>query len=244
MARFLTLAYGVVCYLCGIAAILYAICFIGGFSPRSIDAGGPPTAPLTALIINVVLLGVFAVQHSGMARRGFKAAWTSVIPPAVERSTYVLFSALALGLLYWQWRPIAGTLWATSGLLATILWIVYWLGWAILFTSTFLINHFDLFGLAQVWAAWRGSKLPSPEFRTPLFYRVVRHPIYVGFILILWGAPTMTWGRALFAAGATGYILIGIWLEERDLIAVFGQTYRDYRARVSMLIPMPPKSGS
>ena len=155
----------------------------------------------------------------------------------------MLFSALALALLYWQWRPIAGNLWSTSGGLATALMAVFWLGWAVLFISTFLINHFDLFGLSQVWSAWRGTKLASSEFRTPLFYRVVRHPIYVGFILIVWGAPTMSWGHALFAAGSTGYILVGIWLEERDLIAVFGDTYRDYRRRVSMLIPMPPKSG-
>ena len=243
MARLATLAYGAICYLIGLAAILYAICFIGGFSPRSIDAGGPPTAPVTAVIINLALLGVFAIQHSVMARPAFKAIWTTIVPQAVERSTYVLFSALALGLLYWQWRPIDGTLWSVSGPGAIVLMAVFWTGWAVLLLSTFLINHFDLFGLAQVWANWRGVKQASPEFRTPFFYRVVRHPIYVGFILIVWGAPTMTWGHALFAAGATGYILAGAWLEERDLVSAFGDTYRNYQARVSMLIPMPPKRG-
>lgn len=243
MAGLFALVYGVVCYAVGMAAILYAICFIGGYSPKSIDGGGTPTMPMTAVIIDLVLLGVFAIQHSVMARPAFKAAWTKVVPASVERSTYVLFSALALGLLYWQWRPIAGNLWSTSGTLAIVLTVVFWLGWAVLFLSTFLINHFDLFGLAQVWSAWRGTKQAAPEFRTPFFYKVVRHPIYVGFLLIFWATPTMTWGRALFAAAATGYILVGIWLEERDLIAVFGDRYRDYKARVSMLIPMPPKGG-
>ena len=148
MARFATLAYGVVCYLAGMVAILYAMGFIGGFVPKSIDAGGPPTAPTTALVINLLLLGVFAIQHSVMARPAFKAAWTKIVPAATERSTYVLFSALALALLYWQWRPIAGNLWSTSGGLATALMAVFWLGWAVLFISTFLINHFDLFGLS------------------------------------------------------------------------------------------------
>ena len=243
MARFATLTYGVLCYLSGMAAILYAIGFVGGFVPKSIDQGGPPTAPMTALAVNLVLLGIFAIQHSVMARPAFKAMWTTVVPAAVERSTYVLFTAIALGLLYWQWRPIAGTVWSTSGSLAIVLSAIFWLGWAVLFISTFLINHFDLFELAQVWAAWRGTERPTPQFRTPFFYKVVRHPIYVGFLLIVWGAPTMSWGHALFAAGSTGYILIGAWLEERDLVAVFGDAYRDYRARVSMLIPMPPKRG-
>jgi protein-S-isoprenylcysteine O-methyltransferase Ste14 len=243
MARLFALAYGVVCYVLAMVAILYAICFIGGFSPRSIDAGGPVAAPLTAAIIDLVLLGVFAIQHSVMARPAFKAAWTRIVPAAIERSTYVLFSAAALGLLYWQWRPIAGTLWSTSGAFAIVLAAIFWLGWVVLFLSTFLINHFDLFGLAQVWAAWRGTSMPAPAFHTPFFYRVVRHPIYVGFLLIFWSAPTMSLSRALFAAAASGYILVGIWLEERDLVAVFGDAYRDYKARVSMLIPMPPKRG-
>lgn len=241
MLRFAGLTYGVVCYLAGMAAILYAIGFIGGFAPMSVDAGGPSSAPYEAVIINLALLGAFAIQHSGMARRGFKAVWTRIVPAPIERSTYVLFSALALALVFWQWRPIDGTVWSASGVPASAIAIVFWLGWAVLFISTFLINHFDLFGLAQVWSAWRGTARPEPAFRTPFLYRVVRHPLYVGFLMVLWAAPTMSRGHALFAAASTGYILIGIWLEERDLVAVFGDTYRNYRSRVSMLIPLPPR---
>ena len=243
MIRLMTLAYGVVCYLLAMVTILYAIGFIGGFAPISVDAGGPATDTSTAVFIDLVLLGVFAIQHSVMARPAFKAAWTRIVPPSIERSTYVLFSSLVLALLYWQWRPIGGVVWSVTGPGAIVLMAIFWFGWAVLFISTFLINHFDLFGLAQVWSAWRGTQRPAPEFHTPFLYRVVRHPLYVGFMLTFWAAPTMTWGRALFGATASGYILIGIWLEERDLIEVFGDTYRDYRARVSMLIPMPPRRG-
>jgi protein-S-isoprenylcysteine O-methyltransferase Ste14 len=176
-----------------------------------------------------------------MARPGFKAAWTRIVAPPIERSTYILCASLVLALLYWQWRPIPGVVWSVTGPAAVALEAIFWLGWVVLFISTFLINHFDLFGLAQVWAAWRGEKRPAPEFHTPFLYRVVRHPLYVGFMLTFWAAPTMTWGRLLFAAASSGYILIGIWLEERDLLEVFGDTYRDYRSRVSMLIPMPPR---
>jgi len=242
MNRVMTLVYGGLCYAFAMATILYAIAFIGGFAPKSID-NGPAAAPLVAAIIDLVLLGIFAVQHSLMARPAFKAWWTRIVPPSVERSTYVLFSGAALALLFWQWRPIAGTVWSTSGALADLLGAVFWIGWAVLFVSTFLINHFDLFGLAQVWSSWRQDEHAPPSFRTPLFYKVVRHPIYLGFLLAFWATPVMSYGHALFAAVATGYILVGIWLEERDLVAIFGKTYIEYRARVSMLIPLPPRRG-
>ena len=245
MNRIATLAYGGLCYAFGMAVILYSIAFVGGFAPLSVDAGGPASDLTTAIVINLVLLGIFAVQHSVMARPAFKAWWTSMVPPAIERSTYVLFSALALALMYWQWRPIAGTVWMVGQPWTAVLLAVFWVGWAIVFISTFLINHFDLFGLAQVWAAWKGAaaKTGTPEFHTPFFYKVVRHPLYFGFLLAFWAAPTMTVGHVLFAAAASGYILIGIWLEERDLVATFGDTYRQYRQRVSMLIPFLPGRG-
>ena len=174
-----------------------------------------------------------------MARRGFKRWWTRVIPESVERSTFVLAATAALALLLWQWRPIAEpVIWSVSDPVARfILHGVFWLGWGVLLISTFLINHFELFGLRQVWANLRGQTLPVPEFRTPLFYRHVRHPIYLGFVLAFWATPQMTAGHLLFAAACTGYILIGIWFEERDLVALFGQRYQVYRQQVGMLLP-------
>ena len=236
------LLYGGACYALAMATILYAICFIGGFGPLSLDGGGPKSAPLAAVVIDLLLLGVFAIQHSVMARPVFKAWWTRMVPKAVERSTYVLASSLALLLLYWQWRPIDGLAWdVRQPVVAGALIVLFWLGWAVLFISTFLINHFDLFGLAQVWNAWRKAPARPAEFRTPLFYGFVRHPLYLGFLLAFWATPHMTMGHLLFAAASTGYIFVGIWLEERDLVALFGDTYRRYRERVSMIVPMPPK---
>jgi protein-S-isoprenylcysteine O-methyltransferase Ste14 len=174
-----------------------------------------------------------------MARRGFKRWWTKIVPESVERSTFVLAATAVLALLLWQWRPIAEpVLWSvTDPVGRVILDGVFWLGWAVLLISTFLINHFELFGLRQVWANLRGQSLPAPVFRTPLFYRHVRHPIYLGFILAFWATPQMTPGHLLFAAASTGYILVGIWFEERDLIAMFGQRYELYRKQVGMLVP-------
>lgn len=241
--KLVTLVYGVVCYAIAMAVILYSIAFVGGFAPRSVDNGGGAAEALTAAIIDLVLLGLFAIQHSVMARPAFKASWTKLVSPAVERSTYVLAASLVLALLFWQWRPIAGTVWTTSGPVAAILTALFWIGWALVFVSTFLINHFDLFGLAQVWSAWQGKSTSPPVFKTPLLYKVVRHPIYFGFLLAFWATPIMTSGHLLFAAASTGYIFVGMWLEERDLVALFGDAYRRYREQVSMILPMPPRRG-
>ena len=242
MGRFAALLYGLVCYLVFFAAFLYAIGFVGGLVvPKAID-DGPSGGLAAALVIDAVLLGVFAVQHSVMARPAFKAVWTKIVPSPVERSTYVLLSSLALALLYWQWRPIVQpVIWQVAApWLADTLWALFALGWLTVLTSTFLINHFDLFGLRQVWAYVRSGETPPPEFRTPLFYKVVRHPIYLGFIIAFWATPRMTLGHLVFAAATTAYILIAIQLEEHDLIGLFGDSYRRYRHSVSMIVPWVP----
>jgi len=233
------LLYGLLVYVFFLATFVYAIGFVGDIVvPKGIDSG-VAVPVIEAVIVNLLLLGVFAVQHSVMARRGFKRWWTRVVPEAVERSTFVLAATLALALLLWQWRPIAEpVIWHVESPLARIaLWAVFAIGWAVLLISTFLINHFELFGLRQVFASLLGRQTPPPEFRTPLFYRHVRHPIYLGFVLGFWATPHMSAGHLLFAAAATGYILIGIWFEERDLIAQFGDRYRLYRQQVGMLLP-------
>jgi len=231
--------YGLVVYVLFLATFLYAICFVGGvLVPRSIDTG--PAAPLAeALVVDALLLGLFAVQHSGMARRSFKRWWTRFVSPAVERSTFVLAASLVLALLLWQWRPIAEpTVWRIeSPLGVALLRAVFWGGWAVLLLATFLINHFELFGLRQSFASLRGSEPPAPRFVTPFLYRFVRHPIYLGFVIAFWATPVMSAGHLLFSIATTGYILVGIALEERDLVAQYGRRYRAYREQVGMLVP-------
>lgn len=243
MSRVLAAAYGAVCYLIFLATFLYAIAFVGDFLvPRTVDQG-PAAGFGAALLINVGLLGLFAVQHSLMARPAFKRVWTRFVPEAIERSTYVLFTNAALILLYWQWRPILAPVWSvTSPMAAGVLQAVFWLGWGVVLASTFMISHFELFGLRQVWLNLSGQAAAPPVFRTPLLYGFVRHPIYLGFILAFWATPVMTGGHLLFALATTAYILIAIQLEERDLIGIFGDSYRAYRQKVSMLIPLPPRS--
>jgi protein-S-isoprenylcysteine O-methyltransferase Ste14 len=230
--------YGIVVYLLFVCSFAYAVGFIGNFGlPTSLD--GPATStPGEALLINLGLLAVFALQHSIMARKSFKAWWTRFVPPAVERSTYVLAASAALFLLCWFWQPIEGTVWSVRDPAAvTAVQAAFWAGWGVLLLSTFLINHFELFGLRQVYLKMAGLEPPATEFRTPLLYKHVRHPIYLGFLISFWAAPEMTAGHLLFALGATGYILVGIWFEERDLIAHFGERYRAYRRQAGMLLP-------
>ncbi len=230
-------AYGILCYGVFLGVFVYAIGFIGGFlTPTRLD--GAPTRPfLQALAIDLGLLGLFAVQHSVMARPAFKRWWTRFVPEAVERSTYVLLSSLALVALFAWWEPMGGIVWSTSGPLRGAVIALYLLGWALLLYTTFLIDHFDLFGLKQVWRRLKGSAYVAPQFYTPSLYRVVRHPLYVGWLTIFWAAPTMTVAHLVFALATTAYILIAIRLEERDLVDAFGETYVSYRQSTPMLIP-------
>jgi protein-S-isoprenylcysteine O-methyltransferase Ste14 len=238
VSRFVALLYGLVAYVAFFGTILYAIGFVtAGLVPKTIDTG-PATPPAEAVIVDLLLMSLFAVQHSVMARPQFKQWWTQFVPKSVERSTYVLFSSLALILLFWQWRPLSAVVWQIDNpQLAMAVTGLSLVGWVIVFTSTFLINHFELFGLHQVASNLVGGSMPEPRFRTPLYYKFVRHPIYLGFIMAFWAAATMTVGHLLFAAVTTAYIFVGIFLEERDLIAFFGDDYRRYKERVSMLVP-------
>ena len=240
--RFLLLTYGLLCYLLSLAWFLCAVGFIGGFlTPTGLD--GPRQGSLAAaLAIDGGLLLLFAVQHSGMARPGFKRWLTRFVPGPAERSTYVLLSSAALFLLFWQWRPLGGVIWEVPGEAArAAVFVVYAVGWLTVFATTFLINHSDLFGLRQVWLAFRGLPYTPLRFTTPGPYRLVRHPLYVGWFMVFWAAPTMTAAHLLFAVGTTAYILIAIQLEEHDLIQSLGEAYREYRKEVPALIPFTRK---
>jgi methanethiol S-methyltransferase len=238
MSRLFALVYGLASYVVFFVTFLYAAGFVTGLGmQKTIDTG--PIVPIwEALLVNLLLMTLFAVQHSVMARQGFKQWWTRYVPKPIERSTYVLLASLVLILLFWQWRPIPAVIWHIGHpQIAALIIGLSLVGFLIVLTSTWLINHFELFGVHQVVNNLQGREMPAPTFKTPLFYQFVRHPIYLGFIIAFWATPTMTAGHLLFATVTTAYIFVGIMLEERDLIALFGDEYRRYRQRVAMLVP-------
>jgi protein-S-isoprenylcysteine O-methyltransferase Ste14 len=237
MKRLLIFFYGLACYAIALVTLLYAIGFVGNlWVPKSIDSARE--VPLgNALLIDCVLLAIFAIQHSVMARPAFKRWWTRIIPKAAERSTYILFASVALIVLYRYWEPIGGVVWSVQSPVGqTVLYGLFIFGWALVFLSSFLINHFDLFGLRQVWLQLRGQPYTPVSFGMPVLYRIVRHPLYVGLLLAFWSAPTMTLTHLVFAIATTLYILIAIQLEEHDLVAEHPE-YAQYRKRVPMLLP-------
>jgi methanethiol S-methyltransferase len=244
IGRLAAFFYGIAAYLVFFLTFLYAIGFVEGVVvPKTIDTGtlGPMT---NALLVNLMLMSIFAIQHSVMARPRFKQWWAKFVPPAIERSTYVLLASLALAFLLWQWQPMPTMVWQIAEpQIAAVVTALSFVGWLIVLTGTFVINHFELFGLQQVANNLAGRSMPEPHFRTPLYYQFVRHPIYLGFIVAFWAAPTMTIGHLLFAAVTTGYIFVGIFLEERDLVGVFGDDYRRYRQKVSMIVPWRGSKG-
>lgn len=234
--------YGLVCYVIFFGTFLYAIGFTGNvFVPKGIDSGA--TGPIVqAVVIDLVVLSLFAVQHSVMARPCFKSWWTKFVPECIERSTYVLLASLILILMFWLWQPIGGVVWSLSGVAATVMWVLFCAGWAIVLVSTFMIGHFDLFGLKQVTDFLNKKTAAAPAFHMPGFYKLVRHPIMLGFIIAFWAIPVMTVGHLLFTVVTTVYILIAVkFFEEPDLIDMFGEAYEDYRRKVPMLFPIGRK---
>lgn len=245
MSRTATLLFAVVAYAVFFATFLYLIAFTGDLPwiERTVDRG-PAAAPELAAAIDLALIALFGVQHSVMARQGFKRAWTRIVPKQAERSVYVLAASLALIVLFAFWRPIEGTVWSATGTLAIVLWALFGVGWLLVLLSTFLINHFELFGLQQAWFHARGREAAAPVLRQPLLYKLVRHPLYSGFLIAFWATPRMSYGHLLLAAGMSVYILIAIRHEERDLVALFGRDYEDYRGRVGMLVPGVGRAGT
>ena len=238
MVRPLRFLFGVIAYFFFFATFVYLMGFVNNqIVPRSIDVG-PIAETWQAVLINLGLIGLFAIQHSTMARPAFKAVLTRFWPQAIERSLYVMLTGVVLCLLYWFWRPIPDVLWSVEAdSIRIMIWLFAASGWGIVFISTFLISHFELFGLHQIWSDLRSRSLPALTFRQPLFYKLVRHPIYTGFLLAFWATPDMTYGHLLFAAGMTVYIVIGIRYEERDLKKDLGEVYEDYSRQVGMVIP-------
>ena len=243
MQRVSAFIYGLFAYAVFFLTFLYSIAFVGGFlGPRTVDGGGSRDGLAAALLIDAALLLVFAVQHSVMARPAFKRWWTRLVPVSVERSTYVLLSSLALVLLFWQWRPLTGVVWELESPLArNTVWALFASGWILVLLSTFLINHFDLFGLRQVWLRLRKRPYRPLEFRLTSLYTVVRHPLLLGFLIAFWAAPTMTVGHLVFSVATTGYILVAVRFEERDLVRRHGEAYEAYRKATPMLLPLPGK---
>jgi protein-S-isoprenylcysteine O-methyltransferase Ste14 len=245
MSRKLAFVYGVACYVGFLAVFLYAVGFVGNLLvPKSIDTGATSSLGVD-LILDALLLGVFAIQHSGMARPGFKRWWTRVIPKSIERSTYVLLANLALVLLFWQWRPLPGVIWDVSAVWGQwLLWGLFALGWFIVLTATFMISHWHLFGLQQVAENMRGRPISEPKFMTPAYYRVIRHPIMAGFLIAFWATPHMTVGHLVFSLAVTGYIFIAVQFEQHDLIQHFGERYRAYMRQVPAFLPRLSGSGT
>jgi protein-S-isoprenylcysteine O-methyltransferase Ste14 len=238
IGRIAAFLYGAICYAIFFVTFLYACGFVGNFLvPHSIDSA-PVISLGNALLINATLLGIFGIQHSVMARQGFKSWWTQFVPKPVERSTYVLFSSLCLIALFYLWQPMGGNIWqVTNSMGVVILYALFASGWLLVLVTTFLINHFDLFGLRQVWLYLRGKEYTQLKFGTPSLYKYVRHPLYVGWLLAFWLTPTMTVAHFVFALITTAYILVAIQFEESDLVDLHGETYADYRRRVPMLVP-------
>jgi protein-S-isoprenylcysteine O-methyltransferase Ste14 len=239
MSRVASLIFAIVCYAIFFATFLYLIVFVGDFTFAGITVDtGPQAAPATAAVIDVALIALFGLQHSVMARQGFKRWWMRIVPPPVERSVFVLSASIVLMILFYGWRPIPTVVWnVTSPVLNDLIWVAFWGGWGTVLLSTFLINHFELFGLQQAWFHMRGREAEPPKFRQPLLYKYVRHPLYLGFFLAFWAAPEMTAGHLLLAVGLSVYMLIAIRYEEHDLISLFGRDYELYREQAGMLMP-------
>jgi protein-S-isoprenylcysteine O-methyltransferase Ste14 len=258
MQKFLILVFGLIAYLVFLPTFLYLIAFVGNLQtsalvdalpalawlvPHSVDVGREAGTPALAVVVDLGLIALFGVQHSVMARAGFKRWLERMLPRPAERSVFVLMSSLALIVMFWQWRPLPGIVWSVDSTLGqAVLWTIFAVGFGIVFVSTFLIDHFDLFGLKQIWTYFRGHRHTPPQFRTPLFYRLIRHPLYFGFLLGFWSTPQMTVGHLLFAAGFSAYIVIGIRFEEQDLRHYLGTAYRRYCEQVPRLIPLPGRT--
>jgi len=238
--RIIVFIYGIVSYALGVVSLLYLICFVSNIVvPKTIDSA-PVGGVTPAVLVDLILVGLFAFQHSLMARPGFKERWTRIVPKPAERSTYVLLTALVLALLFWQWQPIPGVVWNVESAVGKgLIQGLFWLGWAVLFASTFMINHFDLFGLRQVYLRLKGEPYRPVPFVQVALYRFVRHPIMLGILIGLWATPSMSLGHLLFAAATTAYVFIGILLEEHDTRQALGESYERYRRETSMIVPLP-----